>query len=162
MWTVVHKGRAFGASHLNSYGLATNSSTASRPSQLMNAIRHQCQAFQMFHLSYVFCEAVCLNTQSIALYVTKRPMANQRYRDLLQRHYTVHGKDQNQEIIPAANGMIPKSAGRTPIACSNVSATDVRTNESRGRADIVSSFSAQRRRRNATRNFLVVVVLGET
>ncbi|KAI7051678.1 hypothetical protein KC352_g45647 [Hortaea werneckii] len=38
-------------------------------------------------------------------------------RDLLQRHYTVHGKDQNQEPIPAANGMIPKSAGRTPIAC---------------------------------------------
>ncbi|KAI4794743.1 transcription factor Bmr1, partial [Aureobasidium sp. EXF-8845] len=44
-------------------------------------------------------------------------------RDLLQRHYTVHGRDQNQEIIPAANGMIPKSAGRTPIACSNCAKT---------------------------------------
>ncbi|KAI6797072.1 transcription factor Cmr1 [Hortaea werneckii] len=44
-------------------------------------------------------------------------------RDLLQRHYTVHGKDQNQEPIPAANGMIPKSAGRTPIACSNCAKT---------------------------------------
>ncbi|KAK4889904.1 hypothetical protein LTR27_011327 [Elasticomyces elasticus] len=44
-------------------------------------------------------------------------------RDLLQRHYTVHGKDQNQDPIPAANGMIPKSAGRTPIACSNCAKT---------------------------------------
>ncbi|OQN98944.1 hypothetical protein B0A48_15290 [Cryoendolithus antarcticus] len=44
-------------------------------------------------------------------------------RDLLQRHYTVHGKDQNQQEIPAANGMIPKSAGRTPIACSNCAKT---------------------------------------
>ncbi|KAL1305991.1 hypothetical protein AAFC00_004124 [Neodothiora populina] len=44
-------------------------------------------------------------------------------RDLLQRHYTVHGRDQNQEPIPAANGMIPKSAGRTPIACSNCAKT---------------------------------------
>ncbi|KAF2481810.1 hypothetical protein BDY17DRAFT_253061 [Neohortaea acidophila] len=44
-------------------------------------------------------------------------------RDLLQRHYTVHGKDQNQYIIPTANGMIPKSAGRTPIACSNCAKT---------------------------------------
>lgn len=43
--------------------------------------------------------------------------------DLLQRHYTVHGKDQNQEPLPAANGMIPKSAGRTPIACSNCAKT---------------------------------------
>lgn len=46
-----------------------------------------------------------------------------RHSDLLQRHYTVHGKDQNQEAIPAANGMIPKSAGRTPIACSNCAKT---------------------------------------
>ncbi|KAK3677458.1 hypothetical protein LTR78_002996 [Recurvomyces mirabilis] len=44
-------------------------------------------------------------------------------RDLLQRHYTVHGRDQNQDPIPAANGMIPKSAGRTPIACSNCAKT---------------------------------------
>lgn len=44
-------------------------------------------------------------------------------RDLLQRHYTVHGRDQNQQEIPAANGMIPKSAGRTPIACSNCAKT---------------------------------------
>ncbi|KAG8629744.1 hypothetical protein KVT40_001363 [Elsinoe batatas] len=44
-------------------------------------------------------------------------------RDLLQRHYTVHGRNQDQQEIPAANGMIPKSAGRTPIACSNCAKT---------------------------------------
>ncbi|KAF2234729.1 transcription factor Bmr1 [Viridothelium virens] len=44
-------------------------------------------------------------------------------RDLLQRHYTVHGRDSNQEPLPASNGMIPKSAGRTPIACSNCAKT---------------------------------------
>ncbi|EMD00242.1 hypothetical protein BAUCODRAFT_154260 [Baudoinia panamericana UAMH 10762] len=44
-------------------------------------------------------------------------------RDLLQRHYLVHGRNENQEPIPAANGMIPKSAGRTPIACSNCAKT---------------------------------------
>ncbi|KAK3074540.1 hypothetical protein LTR53_002960 [Teratosphaeriaceae sp. CCFEE 6253] len=44
-------------------------------------------------------------------------------RDLLQRHYLVHGRDQNQEPVPAANGIIPKSAGRTPIACSNCAKT---------------------------------------
>ncbi|KAK5135186.1 hypothetical protein LTR08_005573 [Meristemomyces frigidus] len=44
-------------------------------------------------------------------------------RDLLQRHYTVHGKDQNQEAIQPGNGIIPKSAGRTPIACSNCAKT---------------------------------------
>ncbi|KAJ9665984.1 hypothetical protein H2201_003895 [Coniosporium apollinis] len=45
-------------------------------------------------------------------------------RDLLQRHYTVHGRDSNnQEGLPANNGMIPKSAGRTPIACSNCAKT---------------------------------------
>ncbi|KAF2868896.1 hypothetical protein BDV95DRAFT_499090 [Massariosphaeria phaeospora] len=44
-------------------------------------------------------------------------------RDLLQRHYTVHGRDQNnQEGLPPA-GIIPKSAGRTPIACSNCAKT---------------------------------------
>ncbi|EOD48156.1 putative transcription factor cmr1 protein [Neofusicoccum parvum UCRNP2] len=45
-------------------------------------------------------------------------------RDLLQRHYTVHGRDQNnQEGLPPSNGIIPKSAGRTPIACSNCAKT---------------------------------------
>ncbi|KAF2001048.1 transcription factor Bmr1 [Amniculicola lignicola CBS 123094] len=44
-------------------------------------------------------------------------------RDLLQRHYTVHGRDQNnQEGLPSV-GIIPKSAGRTPIACSNCAKT---------------------------------------
>ncbi|ORY06005.1 transcription factor Cmr1 [Clohesyomyces aquaticus] len=44
-------------------------------------------------------------------------------RDLLQRHYTVHGRDQNnQEGLPIT-GIIPKSAGRTPIACSNCAKT---------------------------------------
>ncbi|KAF2470331.1 transcription factor Cmr1 [Lindgomyces ingoldianus] len=44
-------------------------------------------------------------------------------RDLLQRHYTVHGRDQNnQEGLPVT-GIIPKSAGRTPIACSNCAKT---------------------------------------
>ncbi|KAF2266212.1 hypothetical protein CC78DRAFT_578542 [Lojkania enalia] len=45
-------------------------------------------------------------------------------RDLLQRHYTVHGRDQNnQEGLPPNAGIIPKSAGRTPIACSNCAKT---------------------------------------
>ncbi|OCK74459.1 hypothetical protein K432DRAFT_409839 [Lepidopterella palustris CBS 459.81] len=45
-------------------------------------------------------------------------------RDLLQRHYTVHGRDSNnQEGLPPNNGIIPKSAGRTPIACSNCAKT---------------------------------------
>jgi hypothetical protein len=43
--------------------------------------------------------------------------------DLLQRHYTVHGRDaNNQEGLPP-HPMIPKSAGRTPIACSNCAKT---------------------------------------
>lgn len=45
-------------------------------------------------------------------------------RDLLQRHYTVHGRDaNNQEGLPPSAGIIPKSAGRTPIACSNCAKT---------------------------------------
>ncbi|KAF2798244.1 transcription factor Bmr1 [Melanomma pulvis-pyrius CBS 109.77] len=49
---------------------------------------------------------------------------NNRVSDLLQRHYTVHGRDQNnQEGLPPSAGIIPKSAGRTPIACSNCAKT---------------------------------------
>ncbi|KAH5008033.1 hypothetical protein HBI74_211040 [Parastagonospora nodorum] len=44
-------------------------------------------------------------------------------RDLLQRHYTVHGRNQNNEEGVQIQGMIPKSAGRTPIACSNCAKT---------------------------------------
>ncbi|KAF2459423.1 hypothetical protein BDY21DRAFT_282165 [Lineolata rhizophorae] len=46
-------------------------------------------------------------------------------RDLLQRHYTVHGRNENnQEGISAnASMMVPKSAGRTPIACHNCAKT---------------------------------------
>ncbi|KAF2177408.1 transcription factor Bmr1 [Zopfia rhizophila CBS 207.26] len=44
-------------------------------------------------------------------------------RDLLQRHYTVHGRDQNNQEGIAPTGIIPKSAGRTPIACSNCAKT---------------------------------------
>ena len=43
-------------------------------------------------------------------------------RDLLHRHYVVHGRDGNQEPL-TINGMIPKSAGRTPIACINCAKT---------------------------------------
>lgn len=43
-------------------------------------------------------------------------------RDLLQRHYTVHGRNQNQNE-DAANGTLPKTAGRTPIACTNCAKT---------------------------------------
>ena len=43
-------------------------------------------------------------------------------RDLLHRHYTVHGRDGSQEPL-TINGMIPKSAGRTPIACINCAKT---------------------------------------
>lgn len=45
------------------------------------------------------------------------------FSDLLHRHYTVHGRDGNQEPLTASNGIIPKSAGRTPIACSNCAKT---------------------------------------
>ena len=44
-------------------------------------------------------------------------------RDLLQRHYTVHGRNQNNEEGLPPQGIIPKSAGRTPIACSNCAKT---------------------------------------
>ncbi|KAF9700851.1 hypothetical protein EKO04_000708 [Ascochyta lentis] len=44
-------------------------------------------------------------------------------RDLLQRHYTVHGRNQNNEEGLPIQGIIPKSAGRTPIACSNCAKT---------------------------------------
>ncbi|KAF2129821.1 transcription factor Cmr1 [Dothidotthia symphoricarpi CBS 119687] len=43
--------------------------------------------------------------------------------DLLQRHYTVHGRNQNNEEGLPPQGIIPKSAGRTPIACSNCAKT---------------------------------------
>lgn len=50
-------------------------------------------------------------------------VTNALFSDLLQRHYTVHGRDaNNQEGLPP-NPMIPKSAGRTPIACSNCAKT---------------------------------------
>ncbi|KAF2851193.1 hypothetical protein T440DRAFT_489231 [Plenodomus tracheiphilus IPT5] len=44
-------------------------------------------------------------------------------RDLLQRHYTVHGRNQNNEEGHPIQGMIPKSAGRTPIACEHCAKT---------------------------------------
>ncbi|KAF2018419.1 transcription factor Cmr1 [Aaosphaeria arxii CBS 175.79] len=43
--------------------------------------------------------------------------------DLLQRHYTVHGRDQNNQEGIQPTSLIPKSAGRTPIACSNCAKT---------------------------------------
>ncbi|KAH7339206.1 hypothetical protein BKA66DRAFT_555225 [Pyrenochaeta sp. MPI-SDFR-AT-0127] len=44
-------------------------------------------------------------------------------KDILQRHYTVHGRNQNngEDLLP--QGIIPKSAGRTPIACGNCAKT---------------------------------------
>ena len=44
-------------------------------------------------------------------------------RDLLHRHYTVHGKDSSQEPLANGDGIVPKSAGRTPIACHNCAKT---------------------------------------
>lgn len=45
-------------------------------------------------------------------------------RDLLQRHYTVHGRGQNtQEGLPPGNETPPKSADRSPITCSNCAKT---------------------------------------
>lgn len=41
----------------------------------------------------------------------------------MQRHYTVHGRNQNNEEGLPPQGIIPKSAGRTPIACSNCAKT---------------------------------------
>jgi len=44
-------------------------------------------------------------------------------KDLLQRHYTVHGRNLNNEEGLPDHGIIPKSAGRTPIACVNCAKT---------------------------------------
>ncbi|KAK4991279.1 hypothetical protein LTR66_006578, partial [Elasticomyces elasticus] len=79
----------------------------------------------MLHLSHVFRETVRRRATACpyADRVSKQPSSDTATSDLLQRHYTVHGRDNNQEAIPAANGMIPKSAGRTPIACSNCAKT---------------------------------------
>ncbi|KIW00886.1 uncharacterized protein PV09_07639 [Verruconis gallopava] len=44
-------------------------------------------------------------------------------RDLLQRHYTVHGRDQNNQEGVSPQTLVPKSAGRTPIACNNCAKT---------------------------------------
>lgn len=45
-------------------------------------------------------------------------------RDLLQRHYPIHDRDQNpQEGLISGNGIIPKSAGRSSITCSNCTKT---------------------------------------
>lgn len=37
----------------------------------------------------------------------------------MKRHYTIHGREQNQQGISVANGMVPESAPRTLFACSN-------------------------------------------
>jgi hypothetical protein len=58
------------------------------------------------------------------VYIISRSAINSSISDLLQRHYTVHGRDaNNQEGLPPNPGIIPKSAGRTPIACSNCAKT---------------------------------------
>lgn len=44
-------------------------------------------------------------------------------RDILQRHYTIHGRGQDMQENPATTGIYPTSAGRTPIACSNCAKT---------------------------------------
>jgi hypothetical protein len=88
--------------------------------------------------------------------------ANLSIRDLLQRHYTVHGRDANQQEIPAVNGMIPKSAGRTPIACSNCAKTKTKCDKKfpcsrcAGRNLKCTLRPTRRSSKNATRMGLVV------
>jgi hypothetical protein len=93
---------------------------------------------------------------------------NRSNRDLLQRHYTVHGRDANQQEIPAVNGMIPKSAGRTPIACSNCAKTKTKCDKKfpcsrcAGRNLKCTLRPTRRSSKNATRMGLVVPPEGLT
>jgi hypothetical protein len=74
----------------------------------------------MFYLPYVIRSPVSLESLGSS---SEGNDLTVPFSDLLQRHYTVHGRDQNnQEGLPP-NPMIPKSAGRTPIACSNCAKT---------------------------------------
>ncbi|KAI9654698.1 MAG: hypothetical protein M1831_005285 [Alyxoria varia] len=45
------------------------------------------------------------------------------FSDLLNRHYTVHGRGGDQESSTTQGGFAPRSAGRTPIACTNCAKT---------------------------------------
>jgi hypothetical protein len=91
--------------------------------------RYQRQAFQMLYMSYELCSTVrcirCPLPYSFLSVGIGRLIwsANAISRDLLQRHYTVHGRNQNNEEGLPPQGIIPKSAGRTPIACSNCAKT---------------------------------------
>jgi hypothetical protein len=54
---------------------------------------------------------------------------NQDSRGLLQRHYIVHGSGTDQKVIPAFDGMITVSAGRTPVVCSNSAKTKTKCDQ---------------------------------
>jgi hypothetical protein len=88
----------------------------------MATSRYQCEAFQMLHLPYELRSSVRGSTHLLHLLLC-RDLELTWLRDLLQRHYTVHGRNQNNEEGLPPQGIIPKSAGRTPIACSNCAKT---------------------------------------
>lgn len=118
----------------------------------------------MFHLSHVLRQKVGIPQPSSIVPCE----ANRSIRDLLQRHYTVHGRDQNQEAIPASNGMIPKSAGRTPIACSNCAKTKTKCDKKfpcsrcAGRNLKCTLRPTRRSSKNATRMGIIVPPEGLT
>ena len=74
----------------------------------------------MCDLPYVLCQEVSSRELDHDLAGCK---LTGNHRDLLQRHYTVHGKAGKQETLVSANSATPRSAGRTPIACNNCART---------------------------------------
>lgn len=154
---VLHKGRTSRTTHPNSFvsGLVVPSINPSmltidqqtQMSSLSNALHVTCPSLEGSLSSSTCCHAVHTNRSN---------------RDLLQRHYTVHGRDANQQEIPAVNGMIPKSAGRTPIACSNCAKTKTKCDKKfpcsrcAGRNLKCTLRPTRRSSKNATRMGLVV------
>lgn len=67
-------------------------------------------------MSYVVCKEV-------SSHVTTMRTSLNSLRDLLQRHYVVHGKDADNEPLVGPNGLLAKPGGRTPIACHNCAKT---------------------------------------
>lgn len=77
----------------------------------------------MLYLPHELRSKVSDSDPSLLVFFLGIRLADVTRRDLLQRHYTVHGRNQNNEEGLPIQGMIPKSAGRTPIACSNCAKT---------------------------------------
>lgn len=78
--------------------------------------RYQYQTVQMLHVSHVVRSSV-----SNSMHCSSS-CDSSSFSDLLQRHYIVHGKNQDSRD-GSTSLLVPKSAGRTPIACTNCAKT---------------------------------------